>query len=66
MVHIRYEGRSVDMSEAQLNIHAGMNDVEIKERVARRFDASAKQLEFYVVDRTPNGDLVVRPEAVYG
>jgi hypothetical protein len=66
MVHIRYEGRSVDLSEAQLSIHVGMSDAEIKERVARRFDAGAKQLEFYVVDRTPNGDLVVRPEAVYG
>jgi hypothetical protein len=66
MVHIRYEGRSVELSEAQLSIHAGMSDAEIKERVAHRFDAGAKQLEFYVVDRTPNGDLVVRPEAVYG
>jgi hypothetical protein len=66
MVHIRYEGRSVDLSEAQLSIHAGMSDAEIKERVARRFEAGAKQLEFYVIDRTPNGDLVVRPEAVYG
>ena len=66
MVHIRYEGRSVELSEAQLNIHAGMSDAEIKERVARRFDAAARKLEFYVVDRTPNGDLIVRPEAVYG
>lgn len=66
MVHIRYEGRSVELSEAQLSIHAGMSDAEIKERVARRTGAGAEQLEFYVVDRTPNGDLVVRPEAVYG
>lgn len=66
MVHIRYEGRSVELSEAQLNVNAGMSDAEIKERVARRFDATARQLEFYVVDRTPNGDLIVRPEAVYG
>jgi hypothetical protein len=66
MVHIRYEGRSVDLSEAQLRINAGMSDAEIKEHVARHFDASAKQFDFYVVDRTPNGDLLVRPEAVYG
>ena len=66
MVHVRYEGRSVDLSEAQLQVHAGMSDAEIKERVARRFEASAQELEFYVVDRTANGDLIVRPEAVYG
>jgi hypothetical protein len=66
MVHIRYEGRSVDVSEAQLSLNASMSDAEIKERVARHVDARREQLDFYVVDRTPNGDLVVRPEAVYG
>lgn len=66
MVHVRYEGRSVDVSEAQLRVHSGMTDAEIKERVARHFDVSERQLEFYVVDRTPRGDMVVRPEAVYG
>jgi len=66
MVHIRYEGRSVDVREEQLRVEAGMTDREIKERVARHFDVGARQLDFYVVDRTPQGDLVVRPEAVYG
>ena len=66
MVHIRYEGRSVDVAEAQLRVRAQMSDAEIRERVARHFDVGADRLEFYVVDRTPNGDLVVRPEAVYG
>lgn len=66
MVHIRYEGRSVDVGEQQLGVHAGMNDREIRQQVARHFEVGAKRLEDYVVDRTPNGDLVVRPEAVYG
>ena len=43
-----------------------MSDAEIKEQLARHFDVGSKRLEFYVVDRTPNGDLIVRPEAVYG
>ncbi len=66
MVHIRYEGRSVDVGEQQLGVIAGMTDQEIRRQVARHFDVGAKQLDDYVVDRTPNGDLVVRPEAVYG
>ncbi|MBD0369991.1 MAG: hypothetical protein ICV60_04095 [Pyrinomonadaceae bacterium] len=66
MVHIRYDGRSVDVSEAELRVHTGMNDAEIRERVARHFDIGPRQLEFYVVDRTPSGDMIVRPEAVYG
>jgi hypothetical protein len=66
MVHIRYDGRSVDVSEAQLRVHNGMSDAEIKDHVASHFDVGRTQLEFYVVDRTPSGDMVVRPEAVYG
>jgi len=66
MVHVRYDGRSVDLREEQLRVHAGMSDREIKEQVARHFDLVPKGLDFYVVDRTPQGDLVVRPEAVYG
>ena len=66
MVHIRYEGRSVDVGEQQLGVHAGMSDREIRQQVARHFEVGAKRLEDYVVDRTPHGDLVVRPEAVYG
>lgn len=66
MVHVRYDGRSVDLREDQLRVNAGMADREIKEQVARHFDVGLKQFDFYVVDRTPQGDLVVRPEAVYG
>lgn len=66
MVHIRYDGRSVDVTEAQLRVDPGMSDREIKEHVARHFDIGPKQLESYVVDRTPHGDMIVRPEAVYG
>lgn len=66
MVHIRYEGRSVEVSEARLGVHLAMTDAEIKERVARHFDQSAERMDFYVIDRTPYGDMIVRPEAVYG
>ena len=66
MIHIRYEGRSLNVKEQELNIHAGLNDQAIKERVARDFQVSADEMQFDVIDRTPNGDLIVRPEAVYG
>ena len=34
--------------------------------VARRLEVGLGRLEDYVVDRRPNGDVIVRPEAVYG
>lgn len=66
MVHIRLEGRSYDMNETQLEIRSQMNDMAVKERVARYFDLDLDRLQFYIVDRRPNGDIIIRPEAVYG
>ena len=66
MVHIRFEGRSLDIAENQLGITTGMNDVAVKERVSQHLDVQVNRLSAYVVDRRPSGDLIIRPEAVYG
>ncbi len=66
MVHIRFEGRSIDVTEAQLGIRAGMNDVTVKEQIARHLDVNSDRLSTYIIDRRPSGDLIIRPEAVYG
>lgn len=66
MVHIRFEGRSIDIAEAQLGVAANMSEVAVKERVARHLDVNADRLSDYVLDRRPSGDLIIRPEAVYG
>ncbi|MDY6937142.1 MAG: hypothetical protein SWY16_05685 [Cyanobacteriota bacterium] len=66
MVHIRFEGRSYDMSEQQLGVHSNMDDRRIKQCVAQHFEVGVDRLQFYAVDRRPSGDIIVRPEAVYG
>ena len=66
MVHIRFEGRSYDLNESQLGVTASMNDNAVKERLAQHFDVHLNRFQSYVVDRRPSGDLIVRPEAVYG
>ena len=66
MVHIRFEGRSYDLAENQLEVTATMNDTAIKERLAQHFDVARDRFQPYVVDRRPSGDLIIRPEAVYG
>ncbi|MFB2892990.1 hypothetical protein ACE1CI_08770 [Aerosakkonemataceae cyanobacterium BLCC-F50] len=66
MVHIRFEGRSYDVTERQLNVTPGMNDKAIKEHLARHLDVGCDRLEHYVIDRRASGDLIIRPEAVYG
>ncbi len=66
MVHIRFEGRSYDINERQAGVTATMNDTAIKERIAQHFDVHLNRFQSYVIDRRPSGDLIVRPEAVYG
>jgi hypothetical protein len=66
MVHIRFEGRSLDITETQLGISVGMNDGAVKERVSRHLNVNINRLSSYIVNRRPSGDLIIRPEAVYG
>lgn len=66
MVHVRFEGRSFEHAERELRVATTMTDREIKERLARLLDASLDRFEHYVVERTGRGDLIIRPEAVYG
>ncbi len=62
MVHVRFEGRSFDLTRQGLALNG--HDSDVKARLARHFDVCPERP--YVVERRPNGDLIVRPEAVYG
>jgi hypothetical protein len=66
MVHIRFEGQSYDFTPEHLRVQATMSDAEIRERVAQHLDVATARMSPYVVDRRPNGEIIVRPEAVYG
>lgn len=66
MIHVRFEGRSYDFDLAELPLHAGLSDQAIKQRVAQKLDVGMDRLAPYVVDRSPTGHLIVRPEALYG
>ena len=66
MVHVRFEGRSYDLTEDRLGINENMNENAIKKRLAQHFDVGSDRFNSYVLDRRSSGDLIVRPEAVYG
>ena len=66
MIHIRFEGRSLDVAETKLEITANMSDAVVKQKISHYLDIQANRLSDYVVDRRPSGDLIIRPEAVYG
>ncbi len=66
MIHIRFEGRSMDVPKNKLNVIPEMSDRDIKTAVARFLEVDYRRLSTYVIDHRPSGDVIVRPEAVYG
>ena len=66
MGHFRFERRSYDIAEQHLGIQGGMGDRILKAQVARHLEVPVNRLDTYVADHRPSGDVIVRPEAVYG
>ena len=66
MIHVRFEGRSIEFCEKQLGWPLSGGDELLLTRLAQRLEVSPGRFADYVVDRRPNGAVVVRPEAVYG
>lgn len=66
MIHVRNDGRSLDLLAEDLRVTAVMSDTEIRHAVARHLDVALDAFEDLVVDRRPSGDVVLRPEALYG
>jgi Pyruvate/2-oxoacid:ferredoxin oxidoreductase gamma subunit len=66
VVHIRFEGRSLDIPQGDLDVGLASSDSEIKRALARYLEVSEAKLRDYVIDRHDTGNLTVRPEAVFG
>ena len=66
VLHVRFDGRSLDIPLSGLDIGPASADLEIKRALARYLEVPAEKLRDYVVDRHQTGNLTVRPEAVFG
>jgi hypothetical protein len=66
VAHVRFAGRSFDIPLTTLDLGALSADGQIKRSIARHLEVPEFKLDAYVVDRHPNGNLTVRPEAVFG
>ena len=65
-VHVRFDGRSYEFSNTQLDLGELSGDNEVKSRVATELGTTAEQFRNYVVDRHENGNITLRPQAVFG
>ena len=66
VVHIRFEGRSLDIPQGDLDVGAASSDNEIKRALALYLEVPEVKLRDYVIDRHDTGNMTVRPEAVFG
>ena len=65
-VHIRYAGRSWDVTAGELGLAGGADAAAVKRAVARYLDVAPASLDAYVVEFHATGNITVRPEAVFG
>ncbi len=66
MVHIRFEGRSYRIPANALDVGSLSTDNEIRQALARYLNVHVNKFAAYVVERHDNGNITVRPEAVFG
>ena len=66
VVHIRFDGRSLDVPLAELDVADNANDADIKRAVARHLEIAEARLSDYVLDRHETGNVTIRPQAVFG
>lgn len=65
-LHIRYAGRSDDIPLSDMDLGEHSSDKTVLFVVAKYIKVPAWKLASYVVERHRNGNITVRPEAVFG
>lgn len=66
MVHLRFEGQSWRLPFSVVDIGDLSTDRDVRRALARYLRVDERKLAPYVVDRHANGNITVRPEAVFG
>ena len=66
MIHVRFAGQSHRIEASRLDVGSLSSDNEIKSALGQHFDVPVAKFTDYVVERHDNGNITVRPEAVFG
>lgn len=66
-LHIRFEGRSIDLPMQDIDIGPLSTDDQIRNATALHLGVPPVKLQAFAIDRNQaTGDTVLRPEAVFG
>ena len=66
MLHVRFEGRSYDVPVSHLRLANRAQDADVRQAVAAHLDIGLHRLRSYTVERHRNGNMTLRPQAVFG
>lgn len=66
VLHVRFDGRSRDVALDTLGVNIATPDDDVRRAVAQFLDIGLVDLASTVIERHANGNLTLRPEAVYG
>ncbi len=65
VIHVRFDGRSEELTVATLGLPDTSHDGELKQAVARHFDLPLLYFDTYAIVHARNA-IIIRPEAIYG
>ena len=65
-IHVRFNGRSDNLDFMDIGISNGSTDQEVKTSAARYYDRENDAFDRMVIERHANGNITLRPEAIYG
>ena len=66
LLHVRHNGRSVDISLDDLDVGQVSSDREVKEATAQYLNVPVREFRNHIVDRHETNNMTIRPEAVFG
>lgn len=66
-LHIRYDGRSIDVPLNELDVGDASTDEQVRTAVADHLGVPVGKLRAFTIDRTAGtGEMTMRPEAIFG
>ncbi len=65
-LHLRYDGQSYDLPLAELDIGDRSTDEQIRTAAADHLGVPVGKLRAFTVDRAANGEVTLRPDAIFG
>ena len=66
LLHIRFEGRSLDLPLRDLDLPDAPREAQVRTAAVAYLDLAESRFKDHVIERHSSGNWTLRPEAVFG